>query len=135
MKEQIELKVYYDSLCKVCDAEIQHYKRQQGSEKIEFVDICSGQFDAKQEGLDPAKVHKIMHAKRKDGTLATRVDAFIEIWKVLPRYHWLAKLSSLAAVKAGLEIGYSGFTIIRPMLPRYKNLDCSDSPYCEIKKA
>jgi hypothetical protein len=77
-----------------------------------------------------------MHARRKDGSLATRVDAFIEIWKVLPKYRFLAKIAVLPVVKSILEMGYSCFAALRPFLPRLaKPDDCQDSPYCEVKNA
>ncbi len=134
MEKQIKLKVYYDGLCKVCSQEINHYKKQQGSEKIEFIDICSKKFDAHQEAVDPIQVHKIMHARRNDGSLATRVDAFIEIWSLLPKYQWLAQFAKKPLIKFTLETGYSCFAAIRPFMPRYSNAeDCKESPYCEVK--
>jgi len=130
------LTVYYDGLCKVCSKEINHYKKQKGAEKISFIDICSDQFDATAEKLDPFEIHKIMHVRKSDGTLAVRVDAFIEIWRHIPRYQFLVPLAENRLVKSILELGYSGFVQIRPLLPRYqKNNQCADSPYCEIKKA
>lgn len=133
-KLQKKLKVYYDGLCKVCNTEINHYKRQQGAENIEFIDICSGQFDAEKENLDPVQIHKIMHVRRLDGTVAARVDAFIEIWKVLPKYAVLSKMAKNPVVNFALQIGYSGFAAIRPLLPRYTKTDpCEGSPYCEVE--
>lgn len=134
MKNQLKLKVYYDGLCKVCSKEIDHYKKQKGAENIDFVDICSPQFNSSDENLDPVLIHKIMHVRRLDGSLATRVDAFVEIWKTLPKYNFLARLASLKGIHVALEIFYSGFILVRPLLPRYsKNYDCSESPYCETK--
>jgi predicted DCC family thiol-disulfide oxidoreductase YuxK len=135
MKTQIELTVYYDGLCKVCSKEINHYKNQVGADKIEFIDICSEKFDASKESLDPVAIHKVMHARKKDGTVVTRVQAFIEIWKVLPKFNWLAKFATRPLILFGLERGYTCFAAIRPFLPRKANEDCSDSPYCEIKNA
>jgi len=127
--------VYFDGLCKLCSKEINHYKKQDRLNFIDFVDICSDQFDAKKENLDPYKIHKIMHVRRQDGSIATRVDAFIEIWKCIPKYNFAARFASFSPVKHILEIFYSVFVIIRPILPRYKkSLSCDTSPYCEIKK-
>ncbi|MBL7555223.1 MAG: DUF393 domain-containing protein [Bdellovibrionaceae bacterium] len=134
MKTQIKLKVYYDGLCKVCSKEIHHYMKQKGAESIEFIDICSNQFDPLEQGLDPHEIHKIMHVRTQDGTIITRVGAFIEIWKQLPRYNWLAKMAEKPLIRYGLEKGYNCFVVIRPFLPRYaKGEDCKDSPYCEAK--
>ncbi len=123
-------RVYFDGLCQLCSREIDHYKKQKGSETLEFIDITSPKFNAKIEGLDPFLVHKVMHVKRSDGTLATEVDAFIEIWKHLPKYNWAASLAQKPWVRPVLDIGYIGFAKVRPYLPRKKAL-CEDSPYCE----
>jgi predicted DCC family thiol-disulfide oxidoreductase YuxK len=135
MKKQNNITVYYDGLCKVCSKEINHYKRQEGADQIVFIDICSQSFDAKAEGLDPKKIHKVMHVRRADGSMATRVDAFVEIWKYLPKYRLLVRLAKNPLLKISLETGYTLFAAIRPILPRYNNVnECSDSPYCEMKK-
>ena len=128
------IKVYFDGLCKVCRKEIDHYRKQRGADHIEFIDICHPSFSATDQALDPKQIHRIMHVRRQDGSLATRVDAFIEIWCLLPRYHWLAKLAKKKFVKSALELGYTFFTFLRPYLPRSASADdCQDSPYCEVK--
>lgn len=136
MKTEQKIQVYYDGLCKVCSKEIAHYQRQVGSEKIRFVDICATGFDPIKENLDPFAIHNIMHVRRADGSLATRVDAFIEIWKALPKFNKLARLANIPLIHGGLEVGYSVFAKIRPWLPRKVASDnCKDSPYCEINNA
>ena len=129
----MQLTVYYDEMCMLCAKEIHHYQKQIGSERIRFVDITSESFDAKAEGVDPFLVHKIMHAKSNDGTLHTKIDAFVQIWKVFPKYNWLAKFSQKIIVKKIMDAGYFMFAEIRPFLPKRKKInDCSQSPYCEI---
>jgi len=136
METEQKLKVYYDGLCVLCSKEMDHYKRQKGADLISFLDICAKDFDAAKEGVDPIQVHKIMHARRIDGTLATRVDAFIEIWSVLPKYNRAAQFAKNPLVRKGLDFGYSLFAKVRPYLPRNKSAeDCKDSPYCEIHNA
>lgn len=126
--------IFYDGLCRACSLEIDHYRKLEGSSRFEFTDITLPGFDASAFGLDPFKVHKVMHVKSPDGKMNQGVDAFIAIWKELPRYQWLARLAKNPVVRATLELGYQGFVIIRPYLPRKKAQDCSASPYCEIKK-
>ena len=125
--------VCYDSLCKVCSKEISYYRNQLGADSIEFVDICSKDFDRRAAGLDPVHIHQVMHVRRQDGTLALKVDAFIEIWSVLPKFKWLAKAARWSPVNVGLNLGYAGFTMMRPFLPRYASpADCKESPYCDL---
>ena len=129
-----DIVVYFDGLCRLCSAEIEHYRVQQGSDKIRFVDITDLAFNAETEGVDPFKVHQIMHVKKSDGTFALKVQAFIEIWKVLPRYQWAARWAEMKGVRPFLDSGYWMFTKVRPYLPR-KTKDCSNSPYCESHNA
>lgn len=125
------ISVYYDGLCQLCSREIQHYRKSRGSENIRFVDITSPEFQAQKEGVDPVQVHKVMHVRRSDGSLATEVDAFIAIWSVLPSYQWAARLAQQPGVRHLLNAGYQVFARVRPWLPRRK-APCADSPYCEL---
>jgi predicted DCC family thiol-disulfide oxidoreductase YuxK len=132
-EEAGKIKVYYDGLCRACSLEIGHYRSQTGAENIQFIDICAPGFDALLEGLDPIQVHKEMHVRRSDGSLATRVEAFIVIWETLPKFRFLVSFARQKQIRACLELGYSIFAKIRPWLPR-KAAQCQDSPYCENKK-
>jgi predicted DCC family thiol-disulfide oxidoreductase YuxK len=127
-----QLTVYYDEMCVLCAKEIHHYQKQSGSEKINFIDITAPDFDPQKEGVDPFAVHKIMHAKKSDGTLVTKIEAFIAIWQLLPKYNWLYKVSQNFLVRKLMDSGYVAFAVARPYLPKKKNRDdCSKSPYCE----
>lgn len=128
----MKAKVYYDGLCILCSKEIDHYRRQTGSDSIEFIDITSSQFDATSEGLDPFLVHKVMHVRNPAGELKTGVDAFIAIWEQLPKYKKLATLAQKKSVRGLLNFGYRGFVVIRPYLPR-RSQGCENSPYCETR--
>jgi predicted DCC family thiol-disulfide oxidoreductase YuxK len=126
--------VFYDGLCVLCSREIEHYRRSRGADLINFVDICAPGFDPASHGVDPKAVHRVMHVKRADGTLATEVDAFIAIWTTLPGYWLLARIARLGFVRFFLNIGYHLFVRVRPYLPR-RSADvyaCADSPYCDV---
>ena len=127
-----QLTVYYDELCILCSAEIHHYKKQEGSDQISFVDITSKAFEAAKEGIDPYLAHKIMHAKNSQGKVLTKIDSFVAIWKLLPKYQWLYRLSQIKWIRFLMDIGYILFATARPYLPRKNKADCQDSPFCEI---
>ncbi len=128
-----DLTVYYDGLCVLCSAEINHYRKKPESHKIHFFDITTPSFDPKKEGVDPFLVHKVMHAKNKDGQILTKMDSFIAIWKILPSYHWLYKISQNKFARTMMDAGYIAFATARPYLPRKKDSnDCANSPYCEL---
>lgn len=125
------LTIYFDGLCRLCSAEINHYRKQSGAEKFRFVDITHSQFSAVHEGVDPFAVHKIMHVKNQAGELKTKVDAFIEIWMNLPRYKKWAAVAKFLPLRFLMDAGYELFAAVRPYLPRKKR-DCEASPYCDI---
>jgi predicted DCC family thiol-disulfide oxidoreductase YuxK len=125
--------IYFDGLCIACATEINHYRKLPGSENFQFIDITASHFNAESHGIDPFLVHKVMHVRDPNGNLHQGVDAFRAIWREIPRYQFLYRLSEKRPVRALLEVGYKAFVKIRPLLPRKKS-DCSDSPYCEIKK-
>jgi len=128
-----KIQVYFDGLCHLCSREINHYRKQTGSDEIQFVDITAPDFEPKKAGLDPIRVHREMHVRKSNGSLVTGVDAFIAIWEVLPRYHFAARFGKRALPRALLTAGYHVFARVRPYLPR-KKADCSASPYCEATK-
>jgi predicted DCC family thiol-disulfide oxidoreductase YuxK len=127
------LTVYYDGLCSLCSREISSYQRSVARESVNWVDISDPAFSPHQEGLDSAEVHRQMHVKRADGSLALGVDGFRLIWQVLPEWHWLAKVTRPLGVQYVMRIGYRLFTYVRPLLPRRKER-CASSPYCDISK-
>lgn len=125
--------VYFDGLCHLCSREISHYRKMKGSEQLAFVDITHPDFRPEKEGLDPERVHREMHVRKADGSLAIGVDAFIAIWEVLPRYHVAARLGRSSVPNLFLRAGYQVFAAVRPFLPR-RSAECSESPYCQIPK-
>lgn len=126
-----QIKVYYDGLCVICSSEINHYKKMTGSHKIEFVDITHPAFDITQTNLDPKKIHKELHSMDADGKVHVGVETFILIWSQLNKLKWLSKLARVNLVYKILQVNYSLFVKVRPLLPRRS---CENSPYCEIKK-
>ena len=125
-----QLTVYFDGLCKVCAYEIDFYRKRQGSASVRWVDIMDPQFSPQAEGLDPQLVHQEMHARRPDGGLAVGVDAFVEIWKVIPGFGVLAQLASQTWMKPVLRAGYHAFTKLRPYLPRKAGGVACNDDYC-----
>lgn len=121
-----KLSVYYDGLCPLCTREIDYYKKQSQASRVRFVDITDPQFNAKIEGLAGRDFFKKFHAKKKDGTLLSGVDAFIEIWNVMEIFKPLKKMASNPITRPFFDLGYFCFAKIRPFL---RKSQC-DSNYC-----
>ncbi len=114
--------IYFDGACVVCNAEISHYKKVAEAagltERVLFVDIAAPSFEAAAHGLDSVSVNRVMHVKDAEGNLHLGVDAFLEIWRNLPRYSFLVSVARVPGVRPILGLGYVAFTKVRPYLPR-----------------
>ena len=124
-----ELTVYFDGACILCSREVEHYWKQEGAERIRWVNIAHPDFDPRAEGLEGRNFHLKMHARRGE-TFFDGVDTFIEIWRELPRYRWVSRVVGSGLLKPGFQLGYEVFARVRPFLPKRK--DCG-SDACEIK--
>lgn len=100
--------VYFDGDCPVCSREVRWYRRCRGADIISWVDIHGAAFASTDE-LDRDVALAEMHVRRTDGTLATGVSAFIELWRQLPGWRWLARLAARPGVNRALNRGYAVF--------------------------
>jgi predicted DCC family thiol-disulfide oxidoreductase YuxK len=119
-----DLTVYYDGLCPLCSREIAYYRKRAPEGAVRFVDIAATDFDAREHGLDPLAVRRVMHVKAGD-EIRTGVDAFIAMWEAMPTLRWMARIAKIPGVRALLGVGYHAFAKVRPLLPRRKQ------PLCE----
>lgn len=111
-----ELTVYYDGACPLCRMEISHYQRQQGAERICFVDASeTGDLG---DDLPQEAALRRFHVRDAEGRLVSGAAGFARIWAVLPRWQWAARLARLPGMTALLELAYRGFLPLRPMLAR-----------------
>ena len=81
------MKVYYNESCSICRAEINHYKKQ-NIEEIDWIDITNN-VDAENETLkDDKTLLRRLHVI-KDGKLFDGAEAFLLVWKNIPKYKFL----------------------------------------------
>lgn len=111
------LTVYFDGSCPLCSAEIGHYERRRGSERLCFVDVSDVKADTGPD-LKPAAAMRRFHVRRADGQLLSGARAFVAIWQLLPLWRPAARLAALPGVIAVLEIVYRLFLPIRPLFSR-----------------
>ena len=107
--------MYYDGSCPLCRAEIGHYRRQDQSSALCFIDV------SKPDALVPAgltrrRAMERFHVQKDDGLLLSGAAAFVEVWARLPRWRWAARAAALPGIMALLELGYRLFLPARPAL-------------------
>ena len=113
----LKLRVFYDGACPLCRKEIQTYKQSDTSGAVEWLDI-SAESQALPLPLPRQLLLSRFHVQRPDGTLISGARGFIEMWRHLPGWRWLARLCNTPGVPLILEAGYRGFLRIRPFVQR-----------------
>lgn len=119
--------ILYDSYCKLCNKEIEFYRKQDKKDVFDYIDIMHPEFDSEIYQLSHADVHKYFHVVDKEKNILIGIDAFYYIWCELNTFSLLQKMYQFKFGKYLMELGYQGFVKVRPLLPREK---CDD--YCKI---
>ena len=90
--------VLYNARCPVCRAEIEHYRDYAEARglPIAFHDLNAG--DLASWGINADAAAKRLHV-RQDGRIRSGVAAFIALWRVMPRYAWLARIVALPGLR------------------------------------
>lgn len=86
------LTTIYNGRCAICRPEIEHYARldaRNGGANA-WVDLYTADDLLARHGLDREEVKRRLHVVGPDGTLHRGVDAFLLIWRSIPRYRPLA---------------------------------------------
>jgi predicted DCC family thiol-disulfide oxidoreductase YuxK len=105
--------VYFDGMCPICSREISAYRRLRGGENIDWVDASRCDAAALSAGLDRASAMRRLHVRRRNGTLVSGAAAFVEIWKQLSAFAWLARLCANRPTLLALDKLYDGFLRLR----------------------
>ena len=108
--------VYYDGACPLCAREIRFYRRQNGADRICWVDI--GDIDTVDIASDLSRAEALarLTVRDVDGSLVSGGRAFVRIWMCLPRFRWLARLFEVRPLAWLLGQAYDLFLKIRPRL-------------------
>lgn len=107
--------VYFDGSCPLCQAEIAHYRGQDGASQLSFRDVSQpGEHLAPDLVREQAMAR--FHVRRSDGQLVSGAAAFVSIWRLLPRWRWAARIAALPGMMALLKGAYWLFLPARPAL-------------------
>lgn len=105
--------VFFDGTCPVCSREIAAYRQLRGGSVIHWVDAARCDPSALSAGLDRAYALQRLHVQTANGTLLSGAAAFVEIWKHLPAFAWMARLCANRYGIALLDFAYGRFLVLR----------------------
>tara|TARA_B100001057_G_C22083510_1_gene656689 strand:- start:102 stop:449 length:348 start_codon:yes stop_codon:yes gene_type:complete len=98
------MKVYFNNSCKICRAEIDLYKKEKIQE-IDWVDITNNNL-AEEETLKNSKeLLRRLHVK-EDEKIIEGAEAFLILWKKIPRYKFLYNFFKLPIIFHLFSLGY-----------------------------
>jgi predicted DCC family thiol-disulfide oxidoreductase YuxK len=109
--------VYFDGACPVCRAEIDVYRRTDGADQIEFVDIAAPGAVLPRD-VSRETLLKRFYVRTNAGELRSGARGFVALWQSLPKFRRLGRIAGWPPITALLEIGYRVFLRIRPLWRR-----------------
>ena len=101
--------VFYDGKCGLCRREISHYMRIAPSGVFNWRDITVDASPLEQLGVSYADGLRLLHATDKNGDLHIGVDAFLLIWREIPRWRILAMIVALPPIRILANCVYKRF--------------------------
>lgn len=123
-----DVEVFYDGDCPLCLREINMLRRKDKQDRIRFTDIAAAGFDPGQFGLDMPTMMAEIHGRLPDGRFITGVEVFRHLYTAVgfPR---LVAMTRWPVVRQGLDVAYSVFAKLRPMLPGRR---CKPDGECRV---
>jgi predicted DCC family thiol-disulfide oxidoreductase YuxK len=116
-KQQIE--VFFDGSCPLCTREINLYKNTPTSCSISYSDVSS-----MESSEEKNKLMKRFHIKDQQGNMLSGAKAFVELWKQMKGWKYLAKPFDNKIGLSILEFFYVQFLKIRPIFQKaFKIID------------
>lgn len=101
--------VFFDGQCPMCSREIAHYRKLQGSDAIQWVDVHDDDGKLERHGLDKETALARFHVLDAQGEWKTGAFGFIEMWHYLPRWRGLANVIDTLKLGSLLDWGYGHF--------------------------
>jgi len=90
------MKVYFNNSCKICKAEIDLYKKEE-IEEIDWVDITDNELAEQETSKDSKQLLRRLHVKDGEKVIGG-AEAFLLLWKKMPKYRFLYKLFKLPII-------------------------------------
>ena len=90
------MKVYFNNSCKICKAEIDLYKKEKIDE-IDWVDITDNELAEQETSKDSKQLLRRLHVKDGEKVIGG-AEAFLLLWKKMPKYRFLYKLFKLPII-------------------------------------
>jgi len=98
------MKVYFNNSCKICRSEINLYKKE-NIQDIDWIDITNNLDAEKDTFRNDKQLLRRLHIK-ENGKIIQGAEAFLYIWKKIPKYKFLYTFFKLPIIFTIFKYGY-----------------------------
>ena len=98
------MKVYFNNSCKICRTEINLYKKE-NIKDIDWIDITNNSDAEKETSRNDKELLRRLHVK-ENGKIIQGAEAFLYVWKKIPKYKFLYKFFKLPIIFTIFKYGY-----------------------------
>ena len=98
------MKVYFNNSCKICKSEIDLYKKEK-IDGIDWIDITNNERAENETSKNDRQLLRRLHVK-DDEKVLEGAEAFLFVWKKIPRYRFLYKFFKLPIIFTIFNYGY-----------------------------
>ena len=98
------MKVYFNNSCKICRSEINLYKKE-NIQDIDWIDITDNKEAEKETSRNDKELLRRLHIK-ENGKIIQGAEAFLYVWKKIPKYKFLYKFFKLPVIFTIFKYGY-----------------------------
>ena len=99
-----QMKVFFNNSCKICRSEINLYKKE-NIKDIDWIDITNNSDAEKETSRNDKELLRRLHVKA-DGKIIQGAEAFLYVWKKIPKYKFLYKFFKLPIIFTIFKYGY-----------------------------
>ena len=99
-----QMKVFFNNSCKICRSEINLYKKE-NIKDIDWVDITNNSDAEKETSRNDKELLRRLHVK-ENGKIIQGAEAFLYVWKKIPKYKFLYKFFKLPIIFTIFKYGY-----------------------------
>ena len=99
-----QMKVFFNNSCKICRSEINLYKKE-NIKDIDWIDITNNSDAEKETSRNDRELLRRLHVK-ENGKIIQGAEAFLYVWKKIPKYKFLYKFFKLPIIFTIFKYGY-----------------------------
>ena len=99
-----QMKVFFNNSCKICRSEINLYKKE-NIKDIDWIDITNNSDAENETSRNDKELLRRLHVK-ENGKIIEGAEAFLYVWKKIPKYKFLYKFFKLPIIFTIFKYGY-----------------------------